>query len=349
MTKNVLSNEGGCVVVCDNIHKTYLLGIEGVPALRGVSLEVREGELLMIYGTSGGGKSTLLNVLGTIDVPTKGNLAIFGQRLTDRSPDAELANLRCHHLGFVFQSFNLLSTMTALENVTLPMTISASRSTSEMEERAKQLLSDVGLSHRLNHYPSMLSGGEQQRVTIARALANEPNMLLLDEPTGDLDTRNTDLVMSILLNLNRTRRLTMVMVTHDLYMKPYANRVLYLRDGRVHRIEEVDHMVREKALAELERKVVEHNRVLAAGGGPGSAARLQPVQREVRAARDYATFAAQRTMNLDEDPEMQEVVGILFATNISKRQQEQEQRQQFSSRSGGGAPADPADGPVGLI
>ncbi len=315
------SPEECSIIVCDNIHKTYLLGIEGVPALRGVTLEVRQGELLMVYGTSGGGKSTLLNVLGTIDVPTKGNLAVFGQRLTDRSPDSQLANLRCHHLGFVFQSFNLLSTMTAVENVTLPMTISGSRSAEQMEERAKLLLSDVGLSHRFSHYPSMLSGGEQQRVTIARALANEPQMLLLDEPTGDLDTRNTDLVMQILLNLNKSRGLTMVMVTHDVYMKPYANRIMYLRDGRVHRIEEVDAAVRARALDELAHKVELHNKAPAGGGSAANGTgRMQAVGHELRAPKDYPTYAAQRHLDMAADAEMQEVVSVLFGTNPNTKQ-----------------------------
>jgi putative ABC transport system ATP-binding protein len=244
-------NIGEVVISSENVHKTYLLGVEGVAALRGVSVDVQQGELLVIYGTSGGGKSTLLNVLGTIDTPTKGNLSIFGARITDRTPDSVLAGLRNKKVGFVFQSFNLLSTMSAIDNVALPMIIAGDKSATEIQDRAKHLLEEVGLGHRVDHYPSMLSGGEQQRVTIARALANDPDVLLLDEPTGDLDTMNTHLILNILMTLNRDRGLTMAMVTHDVYMKQYAHRVLYLRDGKVHRVEEIGEGTREAALSEL--------------------------------------------------------------------------------------------------
>ena len=268
----------GDIVACENIHKTYLLGVEGVPALRGVTVSVARGDFVVVYGTSGGGKSTLLNVLGTIDVPTKGNLLLLGHRITDRTPDAELARLRCHHVGFVFQSFNLLSTMTAIDNVSLPMIIAGKKSRARIRRRAEKLLRAVGLQHRFDHFPSMLSGGEQQRVTIARSLANKPELLLLDEPTGDLDTKNTHLVMKILLDLNNNtsvmndsdtdseeetsssqelntvkqgKGLTMVMVSHDVYMKQYADKVLYLRDGKVANVEVVDPMVRRAAEEEL--------------------------------------------------------------------------------------------------
>jgi putative ABC transport system ATP-binding protein len=265
---------GEVVISCENVHKTYLLGVEGVAALRGVSVDVYGGELLVIYGTSGGGKSTLLNVLGTIDTPTKGNLAIFDARITDRTPDRVLAGLRNKKVGFVFQSFNLLSTMSAEDNVALPMIIAGERSAAEIKARARDLLRQVGLGHRLGHYPSMLSGGEQQRVTIARALANDPDILLLDEPTGDLDTVNTHLVLSILMRLNREHRLTMAMVTHDVYMKQYAHRVLYLRDGKVFRVEQVDPATREQAVADLEETVArdkEHQAARRGGENPAGA------------------------------------------------------------------------------
>lgn len=293
------------VASCENIHKTYLLGLEGVPALRGVALDVIEGELLVVYGTSGGGKSTLLNILGTIDVPTKGNLSLFGRRITDRSPDVLLAALRSKHVGFVFQSFNLLSTMTAVENVALPMIVVGEKSREEIHERAVSLLKDVGLGHRLEHFPSMLSGGEQQRVTIARALANEPEMLLLDEPTGDLDSVNTDIVMNILLTLNKDKGLTMVMVTHDVYMKQYAHRVLYLRDGKVSHIERIDPSVREKALDEL------HASMLLGGDSGHNASRAVPTV--CKMPNEYATFAAQRPFDFENDEdEMKDVVDQLF-------------------------------------
>ncbi|KAG5484697.1 hypothetical protein LSCM1_06514 [Leishmania martiniquensis] len=291
------------IVSCDNIHKTYLLGVEGVPALRGVDVDVNPGELLVVYGTSGGGKSTLLNVLGTIDTPTKGNMFLFGKRVTDQTPDSELAALRCQRIGFVFQSFNLISAMDALENVSLPMMIKGSLSSSEIKKRAMALLKDVGLGHRVHHFPSMLSGGEQQRVTIARALANEPEILFLDEPTGDLDTKNTLIIMNILLRLNRECGLTMVMVTHDVYMKQYAHRVIYIRDGKVGKTEAVHSDVRQRAWNELQESLRKANI------GVEEQKKAVSVR---RTPEDYATFSAQGPLNLDEDPEMQQVVDVLF-------------------------------------
>lgn len=273
------------VISCENLHKTYLLGVEGVPALRGVSFDIFRGEFLVIYGTSGGGKSTLLNVLGTIDAATKGNLSLLNARVTDRTPDALLARLRCRHIGFVFQSFNLLSTMTAEENVALPMIIAGDRSPSEIKERARQLLTDVGLGHRFTHTPGQLSGGEQQRVTIARALANNPEILFLDEPTGDLDTLNTHLVMSILLDLNRNKGLTMVMVTHDVYMKQYAHRVMHLRDGKIHTLESIPTEASDAAITHLKEEIAtaEERRAYLRDHPPG----LVSV---TRMPTDYATY-----------------------------------------------------------
>lgn len=274
-----------------------------MPALRGVDVDVRDGEFLVIYGTSGGGKSTLLNVLGTIDTPTKGNLFLFGKRITDQTPDSDLAALRCRRVGFVFQSFNLLSTMNALDNVSMPMLIEGKLSASEIKKRATALLGEVGLDHRLKHFPSMLSGGEQQRVTIARALANNPEILFLDEPTGDLDTKNTLLIMNILLTLNRQRGLTMVMVSHDVYMKQYAHRVLYIRDGKVHNVEEVHREVRERAWEELQAALVDIKKVEEDKRAAVS---------EVRDPEHYNTFSAQCPFRLNDDPEMQNVVDVLF-------------------------------------
>ena len=156
------------VVVIDNLHKTYLLGIEGVAALRGVSLRIKRGEFVMLYGTSGGGKSTLLNIIGTIDLPTKGAVTVCGTRVTDSTPDTELAALRLNRLGFVFQTFNLISGMTALENVEMPLTLHGALSAAERRERCTSILRSVGMGDRMHHVPSQLSGGEQQRVTIAR-------------------------------------------------------------------------------------------------------------------------------------------------------------------------------------
>lgn len=233
----------------ENVHKTYLIGAEGVAALRGVSFTVNRGDFVCILGTSGGGKTTLLNIMGTIDTPTKGHVWIFGSRIKSNTSDRFLAELRLKRVAFVFQTFNLISSMTALENVELPMLLWGKLSPSEIRLRARELLGRVGLSDRCGHFPNMLSGGEQQRVTIARALANDPDVLLLDEPTGDLDTKNTDIVMKILLDLNKEGK-TLVMVTHDIGLKSYAHKVVRVMDGKLIRQEEVTdeerHLIIEK-------------------------------------------------------------------------------------------------------
>jgi len=216
-----------------NVHKTYLIGVEGVAALRGVTLNIKRGEFVCIQGTSGGGKTTLLNIIGTIDKPTKGDLYLCGTRIKNSTPDKTLASIRLNRVAFVFQTFNLISSLTALENVELPMQLKGEISRSKIRERARELLRTVGLADRVEHFPKQLSGGEQQRVTIARAISNKPSILLLDEPTGDLDTYNTDVVMDILLNLNINEKITMVMVTHDVALKNYANRVVRMIDGCV--------------------------------------------------------------------------------------------------------------------
>jgi len=240
------------VITMKNIHKTYLLGVEGVPALRGVSMSVRRGEFLIIYGTSGGGKTSLLNIMGTIDKPTKGSMRICSTRISRSTTDTELSEIRRRRLGFVFQTFNLLSSLTALENVMLPMILAGNHSASERKQRAIQLLNRVGMGKRLNHLPSQLSGGEQQRVTIARSIANEPDILLLDEPTGDLDTVNTTIVMKLLLDLHLKDKLTLVMVTHELAHKPFADRVIWMRDGKIQTVEHIPAKKRADAHAKLD-------------------------------------------------------------------------------------------------
>ncbi|KAK2951125.1 putative ABC transporter H family member 2 [Blattamonas nauphoetae] len=241
-------------IVVENVHKTYLLGVEGVAALRGVNLEIHQGEFVMICGTSGGGKSTLLNIIGTIDKPTKGRITLCGKQITPRTTDDELATIRLKHLGFVFQTFNLLASMTALENVELPLTFRG-YGPKRRKEKAKKLLERVQMGDRLTHYPSMLSGGEQQRVTIARALANSPGLLLLDEPTGDLDTLNTNNVMKILVDLNRKNGITLVMVTHDMNLIAYASRCVFVRDGKVAYEKRTKEEDRRKKIRELEEAI----------------------------------------------------------------------------------------------
>jgi len=229
------------IVQLFHVSKEYsLTGREdAVKALTDVSISneapfpaIKRGEFVMLRGPSGGGKTTLLNLLGTIDKPTAGYVELFGSRIDNTSSDSYLSNLRLSKIGFVFQTFNLLATMSAYENVELPMTILGKLSKKERKKRTKELLMLVGLQDRLGHLPSELSGGEQQRVTIARALANEPEVLLLDEPTGDLDTKNTVEIMDLLLDINLQRKATCVMVTHNPDIECYADRILYLADGR---------------------------------------------------------------------------------------------------------------------
>jgi len=203
---------GGTVIRFDNLSKKYKLDgrEEEVVALKSATLSddsefypVKRGEFVMIRGPSGGGKTTLLNLIGTIDTPSSGTLDILGTTIDSNSSDSFLSNLRLKNIGFVFQTFNLLATMTALENVELPMVLLGELKEKERRKRAIKLLKRVGLGDRLHHLPSDLSGGEQQRVAIARSLSNNPEILLLDEPTGDLDTRSTVEVMDILFSINR--------------------------------------------------------------------------------------------------------------------------------------------------
>ena len=233
---------GDVVVRLRHLQKEYTLaGREtAVTALRDIDLSedgpvppVRKGEFFMLRGPSGGGKTTLLNILGTIDLPTGGSVEILGQEITAASRDQELSALRLNKIGFVFQTFNLLATMSAYENIELPMMILGKLSARERHERTLRLLEMVGLQDRMGHLPSELSGGEQQRVTIARALANDPELLLLDEPTGDLDTKNTIEVMDLLLKLNLELKTTCIMVTHNPDVECYADRIVYIQDGRI--------------------------------------------------------------------------------------------------------------------
>lgn len=193
---------------------------------------IRRGEFVMIRGPSGGGKTTLLNIIGTLDYPSAGTIHVFGKVIDKDSKDHFLADLRLKKIGFVFQTFNLLVTMSAFENVELPMLTLGKLTSQEIKKRTLKLLEMVGLRDRAQHLPSELSGGEQQRVTVARALANKPEILLLDEPTGDLDTRNTLDIMDLLLKINQAENTTCIMVTHNPDLECYADRILYVEDGQ---------------------------------------------------------------------------------------------------------------------
>ena len=262
---DILYHDKDHVVSIKNIHKTYLLGTEGIAALRGVSLSIKKGEFVCIYGTSGGGKTTMLNILGTIDKPSKGEFILSNERITDKSKDKMLSYLRLQKIGFVFQTFNLIHSLTAIENVELPMILLGKLNANERRQRALELLERVGMSERKNHLPSQLSGGEQQRVTIARALANSPEVLLLDEPTGDLDSYNTAVVMKLLMELH-SEGITLIMVTHDMSLKNLCQRIIWMRDGKIGKIENVTDDQRKEALKlidekfELKKIVVERNR-----------------------------------------------------------------------------------------
>jgi putative ABC transport system ATP-binding protein len=218
------------VVKLEAIHKTYSNGEIAVRAVRGVTIDIHRGEFVALMGASGSGKSTLMNLLGCLDRPTNGRYLLDGIDVSglDRN---ELADIRNQKLGFVFQGFNLLARTTALENVELPMLYAQQRISSRvMRERALKALDIVGLSQRADHYPSQLSGGQQQRVAIARALVNEPQVLLADEPTGNLDSRTSVEVMGVFQKLNE-QGITILMVTHELDIAHYCKRNLILRDG----------------------------------------------------------------------------------------------------------------------
>jgi putative ABC transport system ATP-binding protein len=218
-------------VEAENLHKSYVLGSAAIGALRGVDLIVRRGEFVALMGPSGCGKTTLLNLIGATDLPSRGRLLVDGVDLAGLTDDA-LADLRRDRLGIVFQFHNLIPTLTARENVELPMqfkgTPSAARRT-----RALALLDRVGLKDRAEHKPAELSGGEQQRVSIARALANAPALVLLDEPTGDLDGATGSAIIALLQDLNARERVTLVIATHDPSIARQSSRVVRLRDGRI--------------------------------------------------------------------------------------------------------------------
>jgi len=200
-----------------------------VAALQGVDLQIRQGEFVSVIGPSGCGKSTLLALLGSLDRPSDGTLTYRGQSIPDL---ADPAAYRCQEIGFIFQSFHLLPTFTAVENVQIPM-FEGKLSRAQRKERAVDLLKSIGLGHRLGHFPSQLSGGERQRVAIARSLANGPSVLLADEPTGNLDSKSAQQIMELILQLHAEMGMTFVLVTHDLAIAERAHRTVSMRDGRV--------------------------------------------------------------------------------------------------------------------
>ncbi|MBA3243312.1 MAG: ABC transporter ATP-binding protein [Acidobacteria bacterium] len=212
-----------------NVSKTVQSGAEALTILHELDLTIPDGQFAAIVGPSGSGKSTLLGLVAGLDAPTGGRILIDGEEITRMGEDA-LASLRSRKVGFVFQSFHLIPSMTAFENILAPLEIAGRPGA---QARARQLLEDTGLTARAHHYPSQLSGGEQQRVAVARAFANDPSILLADEPTGNLDSRNGAHVFDLMLEMNRRRGATLILVTHDHELAARADRRISLRDGRV--------------------------------------------------------------------------------------------------------------------
>ncbi|VVB53695.1 putative ABC transporter ATP-binding protein [uncultured archaeon] len=218
------------IIDLDEVWKIYKMGDVEVAALRGMSLEIYPREFVAIMGPSGSGKSTTMNMVGCLDVPTKGKIYLDGIDISSLH-ESDLAQIRGRKIGFVFQQFNLMPQLTAVENVMLPM-IFQDAPTTEREKRAAELLKEVGLGHRLDHRPTELSGGEQQRVAIARALANNPPVVLADEPTGNLDSKSSYEIMGMLKDLNKDGK-TIIVVTHEPDIAKYAERTIHIRDGQV--------------------------------------------------------------------------------------------------------------------
>lgn len=218
------------VIEARELRKTYKMGEIEVQALRGVSFTIERGEVVSIMGPSGSGKSTMMNTLGCLDRPTSGDYILDGESVADMNDD-QLASVRNRKVGFVFQSFNLLSRLTALGNVELPLRYAGI--TEGRRERAKAALEAVGLADRMSHRPYELSGGQQQRVAVARSLVNNPAIIMADEPTGNLDSKVGKEIMNLLLSLNKERRTTLIIVTHDPKIAEQTQRVIRLRDGEL--------------------------------------------------------------------------------------------------------------------
>ena len=222
-------DHGKPIIYVKNVRKVYRMGDEEVVALKRINLRIYKGEVCCIFGTSGSGKSTLLNQLAGMEKPTKGQVFIRGKNISDMNEE-ELAAFRQEHMSFIFQSYNLLPSMTAVENVAMPLMFKG-MDRKRREAMAEEMLKRVGLSHRLHHYPSQMSGGQQQRAGIARAFVSRPEVVFADEPTGNLDTKTTAEIMDMVIGFARRFNQTIILVTHDPGMSRYADRIVTLVDG----------------------------------------------------------------------------------------------------------------------
>lgn len=221
------------VIELENVWKIYLMGKTNIPAIQGISLAIQRGEFVAIIGPSGSGKSTCMNLIGCLDLPTKGKILLEGNDISTLTEDA-LAEIRGKKIGFIFQQFNLIGTLTAEQNVMLPMIFQNAKE-SIREKKAEELLTLVQLKERKKHYPAELSGGEQQRVAIARALANDPEIIIADEPTGNLDSKNGEIIINFLREINKKGK-TIIIVTHDPKIAEQAEKRVHLKDGQIIKI-----------------------------------------------------------------------------------------------------------------
>ncbi|MFH1107273.1 MAG: ABC transporter ATP-binding protein [Candidatus Micrarchaeota archaeon] len=238
-----MAKQNDIVLKLSNISKVYQMGDSTVNALKDIDLEIKRGESVVIMGPSGSGKSTMLHILGCLDKPSEGEMYLDGVKITKEDDGYDLAEVRNKKIGFVFQFFFLISTLSVVENVELPMIFNG-MSSGERRKRAVQLLNRVGLGDRLNHRPSQLSGGQRQRVAVARALANNPAIILADEPTGNLDSKTGLEIMELFEELHKKEGRTIVTVTHDSSLVKHAEKVIRLRDGKIEKIETVRKRVR---------------------------------------------------------------------------------------------------------